>query len=291
MPLGAKFTLFHFALAVTFRDNPIMLEKQFHPMWVWYKGSTYCSPRLGKLAWELSRCCSRTVSVLVGLVMTSATPYGLAQQLTTIYPRHAVAQTETRFTVEGVALPTVDSAQEGLKLSTVPAGSCQNARRYKAATADRYYFSCTFDSASTPVLVRIHNKTGNRSEFLGSFPISVLDGPPVLANLTISGNIASSNARVRCEIGAACATLVGDLTASDILSIEAKGINLPPELYFEVEGCLQVRPGSPGQGKDTREASCTVAAGDGSRRIRVLTAAPTRGGQELWKIDLNAAAP
>ena len=237
----------------------------------------------------LPRACLLSFFALAALMV--AGPRAAAQQLTTIYPRHAVATMDTLFTVEGVALPTADSAQAGLKLSTVPAGSCQNARRYKAATADRYYFACTFEPSQTPVLIRIHNRLGGQSEFLGSFSIPVLMGPPLIAHLTISGNVASSNARVRCEIGAACVTLAGDLMTSDIISVEAKGTNLPPELYFEVEGCLQVGPSPADQRNDLREAVCTVAPNAGARRIRILSASPARGGNELWKTDLNAAMP
>lgn len=253
---------------------------------------TFRTARFRMLSSEFARFCLFSISTFFApVVLLVAGQHAAAQQLTAIYPRHAVAQTETRFTVEGVALPTADSAQAGLKLSTVPAGSCQNAKRYKAATTERYYFSCSFDTAPTPVLIRIHNKTSGKSDFLGSFAISVLHGPPVLAHLTISGNVVSSNARVRCEIGAACVTLAGDLTASDTISVEVKGANLPPELYFEVEGCLQASASQPNPRDDIREASCTVAAGAGSRKIRILSAAPTRGGNELWKTDLNAATP
>lgn len=231
------------------------------------------------------------LSTAFGMValMVAWTP-AVAQQLIAIYPRHAVAQTETRFTIEGAGLPTADSAQAGLKLSTVPAGSCQNARRYREATADRYYFACTFDTVPAPVLIRIHNKTIGKSDFLGSFAIPVMNGPPALSHLTISGNVASINARVRCEIGAACLTLAGDLATSDTISVEAKGANLPPELYFEIEGCLQVSASQPDQRSEIREGICKVVARAGPRKIRILSAPPVQGGNELWKIDLNAAA-
>lgn len=239
-----------------------------------------------------------------GLALVLCAPSALlAQEIRAVTPQHALAGTETRFTAEGIDLPTQNSPKAGLKLSTLPAGACENARRTQPATPQRYHFACTFAARSEPVVVRIHQLVRGRSELLWAAKLPVLAGPPKLTHITLSGSQPGSQSRVRCDSGAPCVTLTGDLAASSSLSVEVRGQNLPPELHIDIEACNPLLPAASASAQpvlphtlpqDLRQSQCTLAAtaaGAPARRVRILSAAPAQGGQLLWQTRLGADLP
>jgi hypothetical protein len=179
---------------------------------------------------------------LVFLLSLGFSPASFSQVVTGISPTVAEAGIEAQFEVTGAGLPLTDKPGQGLKLATFPDGACQHARRYRVATATKYYFSCIFSKNLGKVTIHILNVNGRLTHRLASFPIGLKVNIPTpnLGLVVFSGSsIGAEEQTINCH-QPICVVQINRPTESDQIWVELFGENLPHDVQIDgYESCAR----------------------------------------------------